>query len=90
MESTFQRFIENNPEQKKAFDKEYDAFALSEFILDQMQSKNLSPKELAKKARVSPSLIKKMSKSETSGKVKLKTLQAVAATLGCRLTLQSQ
>ena len=90
MESTFQKFIENNPVQKAAFEKEYDAFMLSELMLEQMQNKNLSPKELAKKARVSPALIKKISKSETSGKVKVKTLQAVAAALGCRLTLQSR
>ena len=69
---------------------EYDAFMLSEFMLEQMQNKHLSPKELAKKARVSPSLIKKMSKSKTLSKVKLKSLQAVATTLGYRLTLQNR
>lgn len=34
MESTFQKFIENDPVQKAAFDKEYDAFMRSEELLD--------------------------------------------------------
>ena len=33
MTSTFDEFINNNPEQKALFDKEYEEFLLSEFII---------------------------------------------------------
>ena len=34
MESTFDKFITNNPKQKALFDKGYNDFLLSEFILE--------------------------------------------------------
>ena len=65
MESTFDKFITNNPKEKVKFEKEYNDFILSEFILERMEAENLSVRALAKKADVSPTIIQKLRKSET-------------------------
>ena len=46
--------------QKKKFDKEYNNFLLSEFILEKMEEENISVRELARKAEVSPTIIQKL------------------------------
>ena len=37
MKTTFDKFITDDPEQKVLFDKEYNEFLLSEFILEKLQ-----------------------------------------------------
>ncbi|WP_248403463.1 hypothetical protein [Butyrivibrio fibrisolvens] len=37
MKSTFDEFITDDPKQKALFDKEYDDFLLSEFIIQKME-----------------------------------------------------
>jgi hypothetical protein len=37
METTFDKFITNNPKRKEKFDKEYNDFLLSEFVLEKME-----------------------------------------------------
>ncbi len=39
MSSTFDEFITNDPEQKALFDKEYEDFLLSEFIIQKWKRK---------------------------------------------------
>ena len=51
---TFEQFFKDNPDQKEIYDKEYNDFLLSEFMLEQMEAQNISVRELAKKADVSP------------------------------------
>jgi len=41
MESEYDRFFKEHPEQKEIFDKEYNEFLLSEFILEKMEMENL-------------------------------------------------
>ena len=48
--TTFEQFFAENPEQKAIYDKEYNDFLLSEFMLEQMEAQNLSIRELAKKS----------------------------------------
>ena len=48
-ESTFDKYIKNDIKQKKKFDKEYNNFLLSEFILEKMEEENISVRELARK-----------------------------------------
>lgn len=88
MESTFDKFITNNPKQKSKFEKEYNDFLLSEFILEKMEEENISVRELAKKADVSPTVIQKMRKSETAEKISYSTLIAVINSLGYKLNIQ--
>ena len=71
MKTTFDRFITNDPEQKALFDKEYNEFLLSEFILEKMEEEKISVRELAKRASVSLTVIQKMRKNETSNKIRL-------------------
>lgn len=88
MESTFDKFINNNPKQKAKFEKEYNNFLLSEFILEKMEEENISVRELAKKADVSPTVIQKMRKSETAEKISYSTLVSVINSLGYKLNIQ--
>jgi hypothetical protein len=87
MESTFDKFITNNPKEKAKFDKEYNDFILSEFILERMEAENLSVRALAKKADVSPTIIQKLRKSETAEKINYGTFMAVINSLGYKMNL---
>ena len=87
MESTFDKFITNNPKEKAKFEKEYSDFLLSEFILERMEEENLSVRALAKKADVSPTIIQKLRKSETAEKINYGTFMAVINSLGYKLKL---
>ena len=49
--TTFDKFFAENPEQKEIYDKKYNDFLPSEFMLEQMEKQNLSIRELAKKSR---------------------------------------
>lgn len=87
MESTFDKFITNNPKEKAKFEKEYNDFILSEFILERMEAENLSVRALAKKADVSPTIIQKLRKSETAEKINYGTFMAVLNSLGYKMKL---
>lgn len=87
MESTFDKFINNNPKEKAKFEKEYNDFLLSEFILEKMEEEKLSVRALAKKADVSPTIIQKLRKSETAEKINYGTFIAVINSLGYKLNL---
>ena len=70
-ESTFDKYIKNDIKQKKKFDKEYNNFLLSEFILEKMEEENISVRELARKAEVSPTIIQKLRNNKTADKINL-------------------
>jgi hypothetical protein len=57
METTFDKFITNDSKEKELFDKEYNEFLLSEFVLEKMEEEHVSVSELAKRAGVSPTVI---------------------------------
>ena len=69
MKSTFDEFITDDPKQKALFDKEYDDFLLSEFIIQKMEEENLSVRSLAQKASVSPTVIQKLRNNESAEKI---------------------
>ena len=52
METTFDKFINSDPKEKELFEKEYNEFLLSEFVLEKMESEQISVRTLAKKAGV--------------------------------------
>jgi plasmid maintenance system antidote protein VapI len=60
METTFDKFINNDPHEREQFEKEYNSFLLSEFILEKMEEENISIRALAEKAGVSPTIIQKI------------------------------
>jgi transcriptional regulator with XRE-family HTH domain len=87
METTFERFITNDPKEKEFFDKEYNDFLLSEFVLQKMEEDNISIRALAKKAGVSPTIIQKM-RSKNSEKITYRTFSNVLNTLGYKISIE--
>ena len=85
--TTFEQFFKDNPDQKEIYDKEYNDFLLSEFMLEQMEVQNISVRELAKKADVSPTVIQKL-RSKDSQKVNLTTFTSVLRSLGYQIKLE--
>ena len=46
METTFNKYINNDPREREKFDREYADFLLSEFVLEKMDQENLSVRAL--------------------------------------------
>lgn len=87
METTFDKFINNNPEEKAKFDKEYSEFLLSEFVLEKMQEENLSVRGLAEKANVSPTVIQKIRSGNKADHISYRTFLDVIDTLGYKVNI---
>jgi len=75
MKSTYEEFI-SDPKRKAKFDKEYNEFLLSEFILEKMEAEQISIRALAKKAGVSPTIIQKI-RSKNAERINLRTFTNV-------------
>ena len=86
MKSTYEEFI-SDPKKKKRFDNEYNEFLLSEFILEKMESENLSVRALAKKAGVSPTIIQKI-RSKNAEKINFRTFTNVLYSLGYKVNIE--
>jgi DNA-binding Xre family transcriptional regulator len=87
METTFDKFINSNPKRKAKFDKEYNNFLLSEFVLEKMETENISVRKLAKKAGVSPTVIQKI-RSKNAERINFRTFTNVLNTLGYRINIE--
>jgi hypothetical protein len=87
METTFDKFITNDPRRKKKFDKEYNEFLLSEFVLEKMEEEHVSIRALAKKAGVSPTVIQKI-RSKNAEKINYRTFSNVLNSLGYRINIE--
>ena len=79
-ESTFDKFIKND-EQKNLFDKEYNTFLLSDFLIDAMEKEHISVRKLSEKSGISTSIIQNI-KKEKATNVTLNTINALASSLG--------
>ena len=86
MKSTYEEFI-SDPKRKEKFDKEYNDFLLSEFILEKMESENLSVRTLAKKAGVSPTIIQKI-RSKNAERINFRTFTNVLHSLGYKVSIE--
>ena len=86
MESTFDKYINSNPKRKEKFEKEYNEFLLSEFVLEKMEEENISVRALAQKAGVSPTVIQKI-RSKDSERINFRTFTSVLNTLGYRINI---
>jgi transcriptional regulator with XRE-family HTH domain len=69
------------------FEKEYNDFIVSEFVLEKMEEENISIRVLAKKAGVSPTIIQKM-RSKDSEKITYRTFSNVLNTLGYKICIE--
>ena len=87
MESTFDKYINSNPKRKAKFEKEYNEFLLSEFVLEKMEAENISVRKLAKKAGVSPTVIQKI-RSQKAARINFRTFTNVLNTLGYRINIE--
>ena len=87
MESEYNRFFNEHPEQKEIFEKEYNEFLLSEFILEKMEAENISVRALAKKAGVSPTIIQKI-RSKDASRINFRTFTNVINTLGYKINFE--
>jgi len=86
MKTTYEEFI-SDPKRKENFDKEYNDFILSEFVLEKMESENLSVRTLAKKAGVSPTIIQKI-RSKNAEKINFRTFTNVLNSLGYKVSIE--
>jgi DNA-binding phage protein len=87
METTFDKFINNDPKEREIFEKEYNDFLVSEFVLQKMEEENISIRTLAKKAGVSPTIIQKM-RSKNSENITYRTFSNVLNTLGYKISIE--
>jgi hypothetical protein len=76
METTFDKYINNKPQEREKFDREYADFLLSEFVLEKMDKENISVRTLAKRAGVSPTIIQKI-RSKDAEKINYRTFSSV-------------
>ena len=84
--STFDRFMEKK-DQKELFDKEFNQFLLSEFLLDAMEENHISVRKLSKETGISTSIIQNI-KTEKATNVTLNTVKALATCLGYRIKFE--
>ncbi len=87
METTFDKFINNDPNEREKFDREYADFLLSEFVLEKMEQENITVRALAKKAGVSPTIIQKI-RSKNAEKINYRTFSSVLNSLGYRISIE--
>ena len=87
METTFDQFINSDLKEKEIFEKEYNEFLLSEFVLEKMEEEHISIRTLAKKAGVSPTVIQKM-QSRNAGKINYRTFSNILHSLGYRINIE--
>jgi DNA-binding Xre family transcriptional regulator len=87
IETTFDKFITNNPKRKEKFEKEYNDFLLSEFILEKMEEEHVSVRALAQKAGVSPTIIQKI-RTKNAERINFRTFTTVLHSLGYKVSIE--
>ena len=86
MKTTFDEFI-SDPKRKEEFDKEYNEFLLSEFVMEKMEANQISVRALAQKAGVSPTVIQKI-RSKNAERINFRTFTNVLHSLGYRINIE--
>ena len=81
--TTYERLMQD-PEYKSEFDKGYNDFLISEFMIEKMEEEQITVRKLAKKANVSPTTIQHL-RSGNAKSVKFETLTNVLQKLGYTL-----
>ena len=83
--STYEREMQD-PEFKKAFEKEYMEFALQELLLAMSEGDEKSVRTMAKEAGLHPNAVQKLRSGKT-GDVRLSTFLKIAGAYGYSLEL---
>ena len=81
--STFAKLMQD-PKWKAGFEKGYEKFLISEFLIEAMEKNNISVRKLAKKAGVSPTIIQNM-RSGKSSNISINTLAPILSALHYRI-----
>lgn len=80
--STYEQFVEKlSAGEKREFDQEYKDLLLSELILAAMERDEISVRELAKMAGVSPTIVQSM-RSNTKNNYSLESFHKILTSLG--------
>ena len=87
METTFDKFINNDKTEKEFFNKEYNDFLLSEFLLEKMAENSISINKMAEKTGVSVFEIQKI-RSKNAEKISYRTFSNLLSALGYRLCIE--
>jgi DNA-binding Xre family transcriptional regulator len=87
METTFDKFIGNNSKERELFEKEYNDFLLSEFVLEKMEEENISVRALSKRAGVSPTVIQKI-RGKNAEKINYRTFTNIIDSLGYKINIE--
>lgn len=83
--STYERFI-SNPERKLLFDKEYQELLISELLTTAMKKDDVSVRELAAEAGVSPTIIQEL-RSGKRKNITLATFNRVINAIGYEISI---
>jgi hypothetical protein len=81
--STFEKFMKD-PVWKADFEKGYEKFLISEFLIEAMEENEISVRKLAQKAGVSPTIIQNK-KSGKSSNISINTLTSILSILHYRI-----
>lgn len=84
--STFEREMKN-AKFKKAFDKSYKDFLLSELLIALMENDEISVRELAKEAGLSPTVIQKL-RSGKQHDLKVRSFVSIVNACGYKVVLE--
>lgn len=84
--STFDKEMES-PKFKKAFEKSYKNFLLSELLLTMMEENSKSVRELAKAAHLSPTVIQNL-RSNKQIDIKMKNFLNISRECGYKVVLE--
>lgn len=84
--STFEREMKN-AKFKKAFDKSYKEFLLSELLIAMMEEDEVSVRDLAKEAGLSPTIIQKI-RSGKQDDLKISNFVSIAHACGYKVILE--
>ena len=82
-QSTFDRLMQD-PKWKAGFEKGYEKFLVSEFLIEAMEDNKISIRKLAKEAGVSPTIIQNM-RSGKSSNISINTLAPILSALHYRI-----
>jgi len=88
MKTTFEELMED-PERKKRFDKEYNQFLLSEFLLDAMRERKMSENKLAKISGIPLNVINDIKETKHIS-LTLDTVSSLLGSLGYELIARNK
>lgn len=86
--STFEREMKNT-KFKKAFDKSYKEFLLSELLISIMEEDEISVRDLAKEVGLSPTIIQKI-RSGKQNDLKVTNFVSIARACGFKVILEKK